>query len=132
MTLETLASLGESLAIVITLGIAVCQIFKERKIRSFQLYRALADNYSNLLWKSKEDNDLDKIWEPFEKKLQLEIDSAHKNCGERRWPVWKIMSPEERKCYRLTRSGLEIFEQAFLGNECKFTDTEVWKSGKAG
>ncbi len=128
--MKDLASIVESLVIMLTLMIAAYQIFRERKLRAFQLYQSLAEKYSELLWHSKDDADLDNAWKPLSPNLKNDIDFALKNKKEINWPVWHSIETKEKKIYRFSRAGLEIFEQAYLGRGQGWAEKEIWEKWK--
>ena len=55
------------------------------------------------------------------------FDSPTNNFDNKSWPIWEKMSEEEKVCYRFSRSGLEILEQAYIAKKKGWVaDPEIW------
>ncbi|MEX2670559.1 MAG: hypothetical protein WD294_00475 [Phycisphaeraceae bacterium] len=105
-----------AIALVATLAAMAVQMMSDRNLREYQLFQHLAQEYTELLWRPAENPCLNKIWHPLDAQRIAELDGALDELADKqRWPVWAILDGDEHQCYRLTRAGLELFEQAHTG-----------------
>lgn len=100
------------------------QIKKERKREEYKTLQALEEKYTSLLWRSAEQPEIDQVWEAMPAERKALFDSLMNECSESCWSIWNQMTNEEQNCYRFTRSGLEILEQAFMAKKKGWIDDE--------
>lgn len=111
-------------ASVLFLGI---QLMKERKLEEYKLLQALEEKYTSLLWKATEHSEVDKVWKDIPPNRKAVFESLFHTGDKDSWPIWEVMTDEEKNCYRFSRSGLEILEQAFLAKKKGWIkDKEIW------
>jgi len=104
------------------------QLRKERKLQEYRTLQALEEKYTALLWKAAEHPEIDNVWQKIPKKRKNAFESISHARGKRSWQIWEKMSDEEQNCYRFTRSGLEVLEQAYIAKKKGWiNDPEIWK-----
>ncbi len=108
-----LEELGYIAGIASVLFLAV-QMKKERLLEEYKTLQSLEEKFTGLLWKGSEDNGLDNVWRGISAERKALFDSLKGERDGASWPIWSRMSESEKNCYRFTRAGLEILEQAFL------------------
>jgi hypothetical protein len=107
------------------------QLFLQRRevsnqvaLQSYELYRSLVGQYTELLYRADRDTTLNTIWEPPDTNRMQELDAAQQT---RRWGAWYAMTSEEKRCYRYVRYALETFEQTFQVYQRGWIDNETWQ-----
>ena len=98
------------------------------RVQGFQLYHLLAQQYIDLLLRADQDPVLNSIWESPNSQRKRELDDAQES---RRWGAWFVMTPEEKRCYRYTRSAIETFEQTYQVYQRGWIDPETWAKWQA-
>lgn len=122
--LMEIAGYAAGVASVLFLAI---QLRKERKLGEYKSLQALEEKYTSLLWKTTEHSEIDNVWKAIPKNRKEKFDSLTQYCDRKSWPIWEEMSEEEQNCYRFSRSGLEILEQAFIAKKNGWvSDVEIW------
>ena len=103
------------------------QLRKERKLEEYKTLQALEEKYTALLWKATEHPEIDRVWKAIPKERKNTFESISQECDEKSWPIWEKMSDDEQNCYRFTRSGLEVLEQAYIAKKKGWIDdAEIW------
>lgn len=130
MDLETFrvaAEITGYVAGVVSVLFLAVQLMKERKLQEFKMLQNLEEKYTDLLWRASSDKDMNGVWEKLPEDKKQIFDEAAKHTTTQRWSVWVAMSDAEQDCYRFTRAGLEILEQAFLAKDKGWIDDkEIW------
>lgn len=106
------------------------QLKKDRKLKEYNTLRQLEEKYTELLWKGGEVPGLNKVWEKMSAERRSELDALKKEVSRETWLIWEKMDDNEKNCYRFTRSGFEILEQAFIATKNGWVDGEIqhkWK-----
>ena len=116
-----IAAYAAGVASVLFLAI---QLRKERKLEEFKTLQALEEKYTALLWKGAEQSEIDQAWKPIPSNRKQKFDTLIKECSLDSWIIWSAMTDEEKNCYRFTRSGFEILEQAYIANRKGWVDDE--------
>ena len=117
-------SIIESIGIILTILFAVREIIRSREVTKRDSYERLSREYQALLWQTMQYRHLDGVWEPLTGEQQSRFNSAVET-GEQ-WAVWYSMHPDEKDCYRFTRSALEVLERAWELHELKHIDSDTW------
>jgi len=78
--------------------------------------------YTALLWRGSEEVGIDKVWSPIPEKRKIELDELKEKSNPDAWIIWSGLTEEEKNCYRFTRSGFEILEQAFIATKKGWVD----------
>ena len=108
------------------------QIKKERKLEEYRTLQALEEKYTSLLWVGSEKPGIDQTWKVISKERKEHLDALVQEGNRDSWPVWNNMNNEEKNCYRFTRAGFEVFEQAFIANRKGWIDDKEiqlkWKN----
>lgn len=92
-------------------------LIRDNELSQYRLLQGLEQRYTQLLWASDDKPYLDNVWHPIDKDRKRAFDDAI-SCSEcNSWELWRILTDEEKACYRLTRAGLEILEQAHIAQE---------------
>lgn len=104
------------------------QLRKERKLEEYKTLQALEEKYTTLLWKSSEQTEIDQAWKEIPPDRKQAFDALAKNGSSDLWPIWNGMTDEEQNCYRFTRSGLEILEQAYIAKKKGWIDDDEIKN----
>lgn len=103
------------------------QLMKERKIQEYKILQALEEKYTSLLWKAAEHAEIDTVWKEIPPKRKEILESLVGEGDKDSWPIWEMMTEEEKNCYRFSRSGLEILEQAYIAKKKGWiSDKEIW------
>ena len=103
------------------------QLRGERKLEEYKTLQALEEKYTSLLWKSSEHSEINNVWKEIPKSRRETFESLAHDCDKSQWPIWEVMSEEEQNCYRFSRSGLEILEQAYIAKKKGWIDdAEIW------
>ncbi|WP_148307680.1 hypothetical protein [endosymbiont of unidentified scaly snail isolate Monju] len=72
--------------------------------------------------------EINNVWRKIPEERRRLFDSLSGKTNKESWPIWEAMSAEEKNCYRFTRAGLEILEQAYIANGRGWIDSsEIWK-----
>lgn len=100
------------------------QVKKERKLEEYRTLQALEEKYTTLLWMSSETPEIDLAWADLPSERKKVFDSVTTKACNKSWPVWSVMTEEEQNCYRFTRAGLEILEQAYIADKKGWIDDE--------
>lgn len=117
---------------VVSVPALAWQTRKERITEEYRTLQALEEKYTTLLWKASDDSAVDGVWKAVPSERKRVFDSLLGQAHAEYWPIWEAMSASERNCYRFTRAGLEIFEQAFLANDRGIIgNTQIWSKWKA-
>jgi len=98
------------------------QLRKERKLEEYKMLQGLEEKYTTLLWKGADQAEIDRVWKPLSQERQQHFDSLKNDTDSESWDVWNGMTDEEQNCYRFTRAGFEILEQAFIANKKGWVD----------
>jgi len=122
---------GYAAGVASVLFLAV-QLRKERKLEEYRTLQALEEKYTTLLWKGSEQPGVDQAWKAIPEKRKIHLDTLAQECSRDSWPIWNDMSNDEKNCYRFTRAGFEILEQAYIANRKGWVDDEEiqqkWKN----
>lgn len=117
-----------ALALVLTLGVMAYQLRNDRRLQEFQLFRNLSKEYTTLLSTPTDEHCLRMLWKPLDAETLARFDAAWKHNPDSRWPLWETLDGPQRECYRLTRAGLELFEQAYNGHAQGWvSDEQTWR-----
>ncbi|PCJ31264.1 MAG: hypothetical protein COA90_06775 [Gammaproteobacteria bacterium] len=121
---------GYAAGVLSVLFLAV-QMRGQRKLEEYKTLQALEEKYTTLLWRADEQSEINQVWNPISEVLKQKLDSIPQDSPEGVWPIWNLMSDDEKNCYRFTRSGFEILEQAYIANRQGWvSDKEIqlkWK-----
>ena len=109
--------------IIATLFVLVYQVIQERKSRSFEVFRNLLKDYSEIVAEEAAVPVLADIWLPADADRKAALDKAQK---ERRIGAWQIMDAHERRQYWRTRRVFDIFEMAFLARKDLWLNKALW------
>jgi hypothetical protein len=122
----TLEIMGYAAGVSSVLFLAV-QLRKERKLEEYKTLQALEEKYTSLLWKATEYAEIDNVWKDIPDSRKAIFESLADKCNQNSWPIWTAMNEEEQNCYRFSRSGLEILEQAYIAKTNGWIDdAEIW------
>jgi hypothetical protein len=93
------------------------QVKGEKHAMGFQVYSQITDAYLRHLWLATGQPFLNQVWEQWAegdgRREELAEAQAETRAAGQSWGAWKIMTDEERTCYRYTRQAIELFEQAW-------------------
>jgi hypothetical protein len=92
-------------------------LIRENELSQYRLLQGLEQRYTDLLWASDNKAYLDNVWHPIDEDRKAVFDAAIQNSNCDSWDFWRLLTAEEKACYRLTRAGLEILEQAHLAQQ---------------
>jgi len=131
MQIETarlyLEILGYTAGIISILFLAL-QSRKERKLQEFQLLQSLEEKFTDLLWRGDENKAISDIWRPFSPEKNAEFQKMIESKDGREWPLWNSLDENGQDCYRFTRSGLSVMEQAYLVHKQNWiSNCEIWE-----
>jgi hypothetical protein len=126
---ETLALVLPLLLIGYELALQRREVRSQNKLRSFELYHTLVQQYATLLLRADENPELNLTWEPVDTQRQVELDAAQEAAAAqgKAWGAWYAMEQTEKRCYRWTRSVIETFEQAYQVRQQGWIDDATWK-----
>ncbi len=99
---------------VTSVVILAWQANKQRKLNEYKMLMSLEEKYTKLLWKGSEQPELELIWNGVSAERNKLFRSLMGKESDAIWPLWQHMTDDERECYRYTRAGLEVMEQAFI------------------
>lgn len=103
------------------------EVRQGRKVNEYQSLQALEEKLTDLLWKGSENSNIDQVWLPIPRQQEILFNKALEKKSTDRWALWNAMNEQQRDCYRFTRAGLEIMEQAFWAHKNNWIDNkEVW------
>jgi hypothetical protein len=108
------------------------QLLKERKLEEYKTLMALEEKYTELLWRGSDQSELEQVWKPIPEGRSKLFDPLLEDCTLDSWTIWNTMSEGEKNCYRFTRSGFEILEQAYIAKRKGWVDDaeieQKWKN----
>ncbi len=119
----TWESIGH-LVIVATLGVLIYQVLLERKARTFEVFRNLLKDYSEILAEEAVDETLADVWLPLDPARRQALDEAQ---ARQRIGAWQAMTGPERRQYWRTRRVLDIFEMAFIARRDLWLSRALWR-----
>jgi len=99
---------------VTSVAILAWQASKQRKLNEYRMLLSLEEKYTELLWKGSEHAELDLVWDGVSAAREELFESLMVKDSDSAWQLWEHMTDDEKDCYRYTRAGLEVLEQAFI------------------
>jgi hypothetical protein len=93
------------------------QVKKHTQVSQYKLLQDLEKRYTELLWMGDDKPEIDNVWRPIPNEREVIFQKHTSGNNNDSWDLWDQLSPDERSCYRFTRAGLEILEQAHLAQE---------------
>jgi hypothetical protein len=103
------------------------QIRKDRKLNEYKMLQTLEEKYTSLLWKAADHGEINNVWKGIPENRNNIFQSIIVNDDQGSWPIWEAMTEKEKNCYRFSRSGLEILEQAYIAKRKGWVDdAEIW------
>jgi hypothetical protein len=115
----------QAIGVIASILFAARQLVRNRRILANDSYERLSREYQSLLWQTMQYRHLDRVWEPLSEPDRKRLEKGQDDGNL--WGVWFAMTPEEKDCYRYTRSALEIFERAWQLHNADHIDGETWK-----
>ena len=110
--------------IVATLLVLVFQVAQERKSRSFEVFRNLLKDYSDIIAEEGTAPELSDIWLPIDADRRASLDQAQAGA---RIGAWQAMTEHERRQYWRTRRVFDIFEMAFMARRDLWLNKSLWQ-----
>lgn len=110
--------------IVVTLLVLVFQVAQERKSRSFEVFRNLLKDYSDIVAEEGTSPELSDIWLPIEADRRAALDGSQ---ASKRIGAWQVMTAHERRQYWRTRRVFDIFEMAFMARRDLWLNKSLWQ-----
>jgi hypothetical protein len=112
---------------VLSILFLALQVRKERKLNEYQTLQSLEEKFTSLLWKGSDNGNIDQVWVPIATEKEKIFKNALENGPSGKWSLWNAMDEKDQDCYRFTRAGLEVLEQAFLAYKQNWvTNGEIW------
>lgn len=119
-------------AAISSIPIIAFQARKETKRNEYELLQSLEERFTDLLWRGGENRNIGDIWKPFSIEKTNGFKQVTADAEAIAWPLWNSIDQSDQDCYRFTRSGLGILEQAFLINQQKWVmNPEIWEKWEA-
>ena len=121
-TIRLYMEIGGYAAGVASVLFLAIQLRKERKLEEYRTLRELEEKYTELLWRGSEEEELNKVWEPMPDNRKNVLDGLINVISSESWVIWTAMNESEKNCYRFTRSGFEVLEQAYIATKKGWVD----------
>ena len=115
----------QAVGVIATIAFAIRQITRNSRILAHDSYERLSREYQSLLLQTLTHKHLDRVWEALTDEEQARLEKSFKE--NELWPVWYAMSPEQKDCYRYTRSAMEVFERAWQLRQMGHINEETWQ-----